>query len=839
MRENLLSFIYENASVETDIAFGYKRKLRRAHWTYAMLARTAFQFARELEERNIGKGDSIIIWSENCPEWVAAFYGLLLRGAVVVPVDEQSTIDFVERICEQTKPKLLLQGTKIDCSNLNVNLLSLGNLPAIVSRHSSETYAAQNIACHDTVEIVFTSGTTAAPKGVPLTHENILSNVEAIERVVRRYSKWKFLAHPIKILCLLPLSHVFGQMMGIFIPPLLRSEVVLQNRLNPSDILETVKRERVSVLATVPRILETLQNKIERDFDAQGNLANLSRQISAARKWSALKKWLKFRRIHSKFGFKFWVFVTGGASLSGESEEFWGKLGFVVLQGYGMTETAALISLNNPFKRLRRGSLGEILAGQEVKIDETGEILVRGKNVSRSILDSENQNDWLRTGDLGYLDETGRLYFKGRKKDVIVISAGLNVYPQDLEDALNRQPEIRQSAVVGIETESGTEPFAALILKSDLSPEKAVERANKLLAPHQQIRRWIVWTETDFPRTATMKIRKNAVAEIIRQKLASGAKETTSQTSALAGILSRIRSNQSGKVSPNTRLSEDLNLDSLARVELLSAVEESYHIDLDEQAFTAAETIEDIERLIKAEAPAIEKKARFTFPRRSLRFPVSFVRIAFYYLVILPLTLILCRVRTRGLENLESIKSPVIFASNHITEIDAALILSALPNRFRSKLAIAMDGEMLESFCRPQRETPRLTKLRLFFQYWLVIALFNVFPLPKRGGFRKAFEYAGEAMDAGYSILIFPEGEITKDGGLQKFQPGVGLLADGLEAAIIPIQITGLYEQKIRGRRFYAPPGSIIISIGQPILFAPDERPELIVSKLESQFYGN
>jgi long-chain acyl-CoA synthetase len=147
-----------------------------------------------------------------------------------------------------------------------------------------------------------------------------------------------------------------------------------------------------------------------------------------------------------------------------------------------------------------------------------------------------------------------------------------------------------------------------------------------------------------------------------------------------------------------------------------------------------------------------------------------------------------------------------------------------------------MDGEMLESFRRPPAETPRLTKLRLFFQYWLAIALFNVFPLPKRSGFRKAFEYAGEAMDSGYSILIFPEGEITKNGGLQKFQPGVGLLSDGLEATIIPVQITGLYEQKIRGRRYFAPAGSVTIAFGKPIAYVPEESPASIVAKLEMQF---
>ena len=218
---------------------------------------------------------------------------------------------------------------------------------------------------------------------------------------------------------------------------------------------------------------------------------------------------------------------------------------------------------------------------------------------------------------------------------------------------------------------------------------------------------------------------------------------------------------------------------------------------------------------------------------------MSWLRIAFYNLVTFPLTRILCRVKVTGRENLGALKQPVIFASNHITELDAALIMSALPPRFRNRLAIAMEGERLEGYRRPPAATPPLLRLRFFFQYWLVTALFNVFPLPKRSGFRQSFDYAGEAMDAGYNILIFPEGEMTKDGRLQKIQPGTALLADGLEAAIVPVRITGLHEQKSLGRRYYAPPGSVTISFGPPIPYRPHTDATSIVSELERQLGVN
>jgi long-chain acyl-CoA synthetase len=834
MRESLLSFLYENAENETDIAFASKRKLRGERWSYARVAATAFQFARELERRGIGKNDSVVIWGENRPEWVAAFYGALLRGAVAVPLDDQSAKDFVQRVCEQTKPKLLLLGTQIDSEGLNLPEIRLEDLSRVVAVHSKDFYPTNDINRSDLAEIVFTSGTTAVPKGVCLTHENILANVEVLESAIKKYRKYQFLAHPLRILNLLPLSHVFGQVMGIFVPPLLRAEVVFLNRFNPSEIIETIKRERVSVLATVPRVLETLRRKIELDFESAGKLESFRQQLADAERWSFLWKWRRFRRIRRQFGFRFLTFVTGGAPLNAETEIFWRRLGYAVAQGYGMTETAALVSLNNPFKS-RRGSLGEVMRGQEIKIDESGEILVRGKNISPGYFGAEqkpNDDGWLRTGDIGAVDETGRLYFKGRKKDVIVTTAGLNVYPEDLEAALARQPEIKDSAVVGIEGETGTEAVAALILQSG-DAAKAVAKANESLAPHQQIRRFVVWTEADFPRTATQKIRKNEIAEFVRRNLRQTAAETAKKPSILGDVLARVKGEKSlAAIESKMRLSEDLNLDSLSRVELLSALEERYQVDLDERTFTAATTVGDIETMIqtgKSESDA----PRFSYPHWSLHPLTAWLRILFYYVVPFPITWILGRMNVRGREHLKGLKSSVIFASNHVTYLDPALIMAALPHRFRRSLAIAMDGERLEGYRYQPKNAPFYQRAWYFFQYWALIFVFNVFPLPKRSGFRRSFHYAGEAMDKGYNILIFPEGELTKTGELQKFQPGFGLLANGLEATIVPIYLAGLYELRARGQRGYAPAGAVTIIFGQPVEFDANQTAPEIASRIE------
>jgi long-chain acyl-CoA synthetase len=833
MRQSLLEFFFENASSDAETAFTHRPKLRRKSWTYVDIARLAFQVARELEARTIGRGDRVVIWAENSPEWVAAFWGIIIRGAIAVPLDEQSALDFVQRVCDQTSPKLLLYGHSIECSTLNIPSLALQGIPATVAHHSSDPVTNENIRPSDAVEIVFTSGTTATPKGVVLTHENLLANLAPMEREIGKYKKWTFIAEPLKVLCVLPLSHVFGQMMGIFVPQMLGAEVVFQTRLNPSEIVDTIKREKVTILASVPRVLETLERKIERDREEQGTLNELRESMQKERSW--LAAWWKYRRIRRIFGLRFLGFATGGATLDESTETFWRRLGYAVVQGYGMTETAALVSLNNPFSA-RRGSLGQILAGrQNIKIGDNGEILVRGKNISPGYWGEEKRDggdEWLATGDVGAMDETGRLYFKGRQKDVIVTAAGLNIYPDDLESALNSQPQVISSAVVAIETVNGPEPAAALILKLGSDAEKIVENANKALAPFQQIRRWIEWPDADFPRTSTQKIRKNIIAETIAKQLTTS-ERSSGNNSVLSGIVGRLSGNK--RLDSSTRLSEDLNLDSMSRVELISAIEDRYQVDLDEQVIAQSKTVGDIEKLIRGEAPDEFQRTRFEYPWWTMEFPVTWIRAVFYPLVIYPITRILCRVNVRGTENLANIKGPVLFASNHITYVDPPIVMSAMPWRFRQNLAIAMDGERQYYYRHPPPGTRLITRLRCFFNYWLVIALFNAFPLPRQSGFRESFSFAGEEMDRGYNVLIFPEGELTKDGSIQKFKSGVGLLANGLEATVVPVAITGLYELRHAGQRGWAPPGSVTITFDEAIEYDSRKSLQDLTDELESK----
>ncbi|MBO0725328.1 MAG: acyl--CoA ligase, partial [Blastocatellia bacterium] len=332
MRETIHSLLDQALTRSDEIAVAGQRGLRVARWSYETLARTACQFARELESRGIGKGDRVIFWGENSPEWVAAFFGCLMRGAVAVPIDEPQRPDFVDRAQRRVEAKLFLLGAEQSRHFKDRRpVLRLDQLVDVVERHSAAPYQDGGIHADDLAEIIFTSGVTAEPKGVCLTHRNLLANIAPLESEIGKYLKFERPFHPIRFLCLLPLSHVFGQFMGMFTPRLLFGEVFFSHSLKPSDIITTIKRERISVVGAVPRQLETLREKIERDYALRGELESFRRRFASAEGKHFLRRWLIFRDVHRRFGWKFWAFVSGGATLDEETETFWRRLGFAVV----------------------------------------------------------------------------------------------------------------------------------------------------------------------------------------------------------------------------------------------------------------------------------------------------------------------------------------------------------------------------------------------------------------------------------------------------------------------------------------------------------------------------
>jgi len=853
-RKNLLSLFAEFSRFGGDVAVVQRRGYRREKLTYTGLYANALLWSRALAGRGVAPGDRVLLWGPNSAEWVACYWGILLRGAVVVPMDAAASPDFVERAVKDAGVKLILrdrQQTELPGAPPSMIINDFKDVVASPQPAPDAGVDPGDESTRSTIaEILYTSGTTAEPRGVVLTHGNFLANLEPLERGIEEYRKYERWFHPLRFVTLVPLSHVFGQFMALFVPPLLGAAVVFEQSSNPGEIMRSIKQERATALIAVPRMLDLLHAGIEREIEGQGKSRWLKRTVENARGRKFLKRTWMFRRIHRCFGWKFWAFISGGAALSNETEDFFKRMGYAVVQGYGMTETASLISLNHPF-RATEGSVGKILPGREFKLAEDGEILVRGENVSsgyweQGAVRSAEQEGWLRTGDLGELDAEGNLRFRGRKKNVIVTSAGLNIFPEDLEAVLRAQSGVRDCVVIPIERGGNSEPCAVLLLtNADRSAARAaIDGANAALAEYQRIRTWFMWLEFDFPRTPTGKPRLSVIAAWAGQIL-DGRQVSTSESvgadfspSASARgrldlLLKNFGNSQGGDARASSRLEEELNLSSLDRVELLSALEEKFHVELNETAFANAETVADVERVLQQPAA---RRTEYTYPRWTQREPIRWLRLAVYYALVWPATQILGHPRIAGCGNLRGLRGQVIIVSNHITRrADIGLILAALPPRFRHRLAAAMGGESLQNMRRPSQDWFFAKRWAYQLGYWLATLLFNVFPLPQFSGFRESFRFAGESIDRGYSVLVFPEGEVnnSEDGHMAPFQTGIGLLAENLRIPIVPMRLDGVWQMK-RERRRLAHLGEITVHIGAPVSFAPGTPPDEIARRLES-----
>jgi long-chain acyl-CoA synthetase len=812
-------------------AFVQPSGYRTVRWTYRQVAETAFRFARELDNRSIGKGERVLLWGPNSAEWVAAFLGCALRGAVAVPMDDVAAPEFATRVYAQTAARLLV-GSREHASTWT-SALVLEDLREVLAKHSAAPVSGIEIDSSDPLEIIFTSGTTADPRGVVITHGNVLANIAPLESEIGKYLKYERFVHPVRFLNLLPLSHVFGQFLGIFLPQLLAGTVIFHDTLKPASIVGVIRRDKVSVLVTVPRFLQSLKEKIELDLESEGVRRRFRSRFDFAKGKHFLRRWWIFRAIRRQFGWKFLAVISGGAALDSQTEEFWDRLGYAVIQGYGLTETTSLVSVNHPF-RLGKGSIGKVLAGREVKLAADGEILVRGGGVASTYWTGNGpqaiagDEGWYRTGDIGELDRDGNLYFKGRKKEVIVTPAGMNIYPEDLEAALRLQPGVKDAIVVGLERDGNAEPCAVVIPRNGAETVDAlVQRANASLAEYQRMHRWMVWPEDDFPRTPTQKARRNVIQRAVEEKL-SGRK---TNTSSLGELIQRVTGRNSLLPSADAHLESDLNLSSLDRVALLSALEDRYQVDLSETRFAAVNTVGDLERILRGDLP---QRAVYHYPRWTLRWPVTWIRLAVHYLLLRPAVFLLGWPRVIGRENLRNVSGPVLVICNHIGDVDPGFVLTALPARFRHRLAVATGGEALEILRTPPSDRPILARVYDRMRWFLGVSLLNLFPLPREAGFRDSFAHAGHCVDLGYSVLIFPEGHHTLDGKLRPFRAGIGLMANNLRLPIIPVCISGLYEIKKAGKKF-AWPGQITVSVGAPVQFPADYDPQTIAHDLHAR----
>ena len=541
-RDTLLDF-FNDVSAQRGEFFVYDDGYRARSYTYAEIAQAARGFAARLQAAGVVKGDKVVVWSENRPEWIVALWGCLLNGSIAVPIDYRASRAFLDKVAGIVEARVVLLGDDVEDiresgeqraeSKERRAESQIWKLSDIDFRNlDASSFTPVAVTRDDTVEIIFTSGATADPKGVVLTHGNVLANIVPVEKEIRKYKKYGRPFFPIRFLNLLPLSHMFGQAMATFVPPMLEGTVIFMRGYNPHEIVRQIKTRRVSVLVSVPKILDVLADHVTR-------LHPEVREVPAGKEHVA-RRWWRYRAIHRLFGLKFWSFVVGAAPLETSLESFWGRLGFVVVQGYGLTETAPIVTLNHPFST-SKGSVGKPIGGVNVRIAADGEILVRGENVTKGYYGAANasafEDGWFHTGDIGELDEGGRLFIRGRKKEMIVTPEGLNVFPEDVERVVNAIAGVKESAAVGV-TQSGEERVQiALVVEPGVDPDAVIRAANGQLADHQRIRAGRIWPGAELPRTeGTRKLKRHE----IRTWLQTGAAPVVSASGA-ASVESVVR----------------------------------------------------------------------------------------------------------------------------------------------------------------------------------------------------------------------------------------------------------------------------------------------------------
>jgi long-chain acyl-CoA synthetase len=808
VRETLLDYFNTVAALDGEYLV-YDDGFRPRSYSYRALARAAKNFARTLAAHGISVGDRVVLWSENRPAWVAVFWGCLLRGVIVAPIDERHSADFLTRVARITDAKAILLGDEMTLPPLErpVPVFRLADL----DWDSEVELQPALIHPDDTCQILFTSGATAEPKGVVITHRNILANIVPVEREVFKYRKYAKPFSPVRFLNLLPLSHMFGQAMALFIPPMISGTVVFQRSQNPQEIIRQIKSRRISVLVSVPKILDVLREYV---IGLQPETA-----VAAPPAQKFWWRWWRYRQTHNLFGWKFWSFIAGGAALDPALEEFWGNLGFAVIQGYGLTETAPIVTLNHPF-HARRGTVGKPIAGVQLRIADDGEVLVRGGNVTSGYYNNPEatreafEDGWFHTGDIGELDSSGRLIIKGRKKEMIVLADGRNVFPEDVERALLRAPGVKDAAVIGLPAEGGERVHAVLLLEPSADPEIALATANAVLEDHQKIRGYTRWTETELPRTeGTRKLKRRELRNRLTGDIAPLAKPSGRAADRVEDLLQRWTSGRD--VSASTSL-DDLGLSSLDRVELLVALEQKLGEPVDESVFASAKTVADVAALQAGQVGRTRTAPAFRYPTWNRHWLARAIRVFNLNLWLLHLAHLFAWVHVEGREHLNGLKGPVLFASNHQSFFDTPAIFIAMPWKWRHRLAPTMRKEFFEAHFHP-REYGWFKWFTNSLNYWLSLLMFNAVPIPQHeAGTRQALRALGELVEAGDCPLIFPEGRHSQDENLYPFQAGVAMIASRLHIPVVPIRLRGSNRVLPQGARM-ARPGRVTVSIGEPL----------------------
>jgi len=787
-----------------------KNLYRRNTYTYQQVYDKALSICAYFKEKKIEKGDKVMIYLPNSSNYVALIWACALSGVIFVPIDFSNNQDFAEKIYRKVGAKLIF------CSVFkkpeSCKCFFSEEMSTLYSKYVPDiSILNRKISANDIFEIVFTSGTTSEPKGVILTNENIYFDVIAMREIITLNLKRK------TILSILPLSHLFEQNVGLFCLLEYGISIVYIQSKKSSAILNSIQREKISMVVSVPLFLQTLKEKIEFEAQKLGELEKLNSSLKKFTNFPGIFKKIFFHKIRRKLG-RLRYFVVGGAELPLDVEEFWENLGIEVFQGYGLTEASPVVTCNSPTEK-KRASLGKPLKNIEVVLKDK-EIMVRGKNVFKAYYQDNKKteeslkNGWFHTGDLGSVDNDGFLNITGRKKNIIISSSGLNVYPEDIEKVMAGSNEVKESVVLGLD--NGKRIVAVILPRKSLNNKKIqllLQQVNSKLQPHQNLSDIILWPEIEFPKTSTMKIKRGVIEEAILSK--NQQKKSENSQDKLINIISEICKKSPRDIKESSNL-VSLGLDSIKRIDISIKIEEVFNITFDESGINEKSKVSDLRNMIKH-----SKNERIISGINVLnsRF-FNILRVPLQVLILLFSKLIF-RLEIKGIENINSVKSnePIILAANHTSMLDTFAVYRALPLSRRTNTFAAAAKDF-------------------FFKNYIPAIfgrlVFNAFAFSRKENIKQSLVDFGEIINRNSNVLIYPEGTRSRKGNLLEFKAGIGIMALNTETPIIPIKIKGNYEIMSVGKIVPKFGKRVEVIFGKPLTFTRMQSAQEITEKVHN-----
>ncbi len=788
--------------------------------SYKTLLQKTALFAEKLGDI---KEKRVVIISENRPEYIYAFYAIWKSGGIAVPVDFMSTPEEIAYIIDDCSPAVLCFSEKVAenvekalvlSEKKDLRKLVFEEMPEECSKFEAEDLDAEDKS--KTAMIIYTSGTTGSPKGVMLSYENIMANMDALQEC-GYYSELDV------VLMILPLHHIFPLLGTVVAPILGGGKAVICPSLQASDIAKMMEKSHPTMILAVPRFYEMLMKGIKQKINS-GFVTKLVFKIAKLADNLAFSRMI-FKSVAKKFGGELKHFISGGAKLDPEVWNFFKILGYTIGEGYGMTEASPMITFPRPGKG-KPGCVGTELAKGTVRIVD-GEIAATGRNIMQGYYNRPEEtaevlrDGWLYTGDLGHFDKDGNLCITGRKKEIIVLGNGKNVNPSEIEQALERSDQlIAETAVIG---RNGV--LCAIIrpdekvLASRQIPNleeyirwEIVDKYNSTASHHKKILDFVL-TNQPLPRTRLDKIQRFKLEDFLKHKDEKRAESEIPESKEYAKIAEYIRNNTEKEVYPDDHIEIDLGLDSLDKIELASFISMEFGIKISE---TKIQNLATVRRIAVFTEECENRKAENTHQdwKSVLRENINLElpRSAFYHRF-LRFSLVAAvrtffKVRFRG--DKEIPKGPVIFAANHQSVVDALFVLAKIPAK-----------EFKRTYC--------FAKGKHFRQWWrrYLAKRNNIIIMRENEEIVDSIKRMASVLKKGRNVLIFPEGTRSRDGSLSEFKQTFSLLACELGVPVVPVAINGAFEAFPRNRKFPHPFKKIAVEYLPPISPEGKTREEL------------